>query len=353
MTSQSELESFFRLLYGGASEYACTTICMIDADGDMKPVRSFPLTAKGLRDMQQCVVACRKLPLNVFLRPSVLWKPPTDGGRGREADTVGANVLHADIDIYKAQVSVDEAVERLYDGTLVPAPSCVVNSGGGLHAYWRLDAFCRDILSMKGRNRWLQKQLAPLGADSVADLARLLRVPGTFNQKYNPPVEASILALHESCVYSLADFGYVPPPAAKPTMEVAQAVAEPADMPNDVLVRMARAVKALDKQHGTTHGMVFDMRLKGSCVFDDGNQSERDYNLLCTLAWWTRCNPQQMKDIFMQSGCVREKTLRATSGSTYLDITIDKVIEECTSYRPWKYIAPGSISLSLGGRKIA
>lgn len=350
MTSQSELESFFHLLYGGASEYACTTICMIDADGSMKPIRAFPLTAKGLREMQQCAASCRKLPVNVFLRPSALWKPPTDGGRGKEADTAGSMVLHADIDIYKAQVSVDKAMERLYDGTLVPAPSCVVNSGGGLHAYWRLNAFCRDNLSMKGRNRWLQKQLAPLGADSVADLARLLRVPGTFNQKYIPPVEATILALHESCVYSLADFGYVPPPAAKPVVEVAQVEA---DMPNDVLVRMARAVKALDKEHGTTHGMVFDMRLKGSCVFDNGNQSERDYNLLCTLAWWTRCNPQQMRDIFMQSGCVREKTLRPTSGSTYLDITIDKVIDECTSYRPWIYRPPTKVTLLSGGRKIA
>ena len=58
-------------------------------------------------------------------------------------------------------------------------------SGGGAHAYWLLD---KPLTDLTGQARRLLRKLAlKLGADiSAAEPARMLRVPGTVNRKYQP-----------------------------------------------------------------------------------------------------------------------------------------------------------------------
>ena len=66
----------------------------------------------------------------------------------------------------------------------IPDPSLVLSSGRGWHCYWRF----RDPLPV-GENRFLFEMLMKAlavrtGADVAAtDLSRILRVPGTVNQK--------------------------------------------------------------------------------------------------------------------------------------------------------------------------
>jgi primase-polymerase (primpol)-like protein len=106
---------------------------------------------------------------------------------------------------------------------------------------------------------------------------------------------------------------------------------EQPDMPDEVIIKMARA--------SASHGSAFWTRFTGSCLLDGGDASRRDYNLLCSLAWWTRCNAAQMFNLFMQSGCVRDKTLSERGATTYLEQTIDRVIDACTSWRTWTFAA--------------
>lgn len=77
-------------------------------------------------------------------------------------------------------------------------PSCIVDSGGGLHAYWLL-AEPLDITETEHNDGHpavaLMQGLARIFASdrSVADLARVMRLPGTTNTKRDTPVECRVL----------------------------------------------------------------------------------------------------------------------------------------------------------------
>lgn len=79
----------------------------------------------------------------------------------------------------------------------IPEPTHIVNSGGGLHVYWVLD---RPI----GRKLWLLlarklKELARVlgfraDRSRTADIASLLRMPGSMNYKYSPPRPVDLIS---------------------------------------------------------------------------------------------------------------------------------------------------------------
>jgi hypothetical protein len=93
----------------------------------------------------------------------------------------------------KGYATVEEAEDALrkfcHDAGL-PKPTHIVHSGGGLHAYWALDgAVPREIWQSHARKlKGLTKACGFLADDSrTADIASILRVPGTLNHKYSPP----------------------------------------------------------------------------------------------------------------------------------------------------------------------
>ena len=76
--------------------------------------------------------------------------------------------------------------------------SAVVHSGRGLHGYWLL----RESIPLRAedqRRRFAARLRAlstKLGGDpAVADVARVLRLPGSLNYKYDPPRPVRLLAL--------------------------------------------------------------------------------------------------------------------------------------------------------------
>lgn len=103
---------------------------------------------------------------------------PQSGGR----DAIErAHVLWADCD--------DEASVQSLAG-FRPLPTMVLRSGsGGVHAYWALWSPVTPDQA-EHANRRLAKFL---GADERAiDAARILRPPGTFNYKHNPPRQVTV-----------------------------------------------------------------------------------------------------------------------------------------------------------------
>jgi len=101
--------------------------------------------------------------------------------RARAEDIAAANCLYADFDDPGALSHIEN---------FQPAPQVIVASGKGYHAYWLLaePVILSDDAS---RKEWAELQrwwVRHVGADpSACDLARLLRVPGTLNGKYDPP----------------------------------------------------------------------------------------------------------------------------------------------------------------------
>ena len=95
--------------------------------------------------------------------------------------------------------------EGLWQG-LLPAPTMVISSGHGVHAYWRLEEPA-NVARGSGREafeamlKWLYREIC---ADSTQDVSRLLRVPGFMNVK-SDPVSCEIVRASSATV-SLRDF---------------------------------------------------------------------------------------------------------------------------------------------------
>ena len=131
------------------------------------------------------------------------------GRRNSASDVVAIVGLWADVDLaepWRAEKplpgTIDEARTILNKLPLVP--SILVDSGHGLHAYWLFKepwVFEADEERLKAANcargwvKVVRNVARGLGwdVDSVGDLARVLRLPGTVNRKGDTPVEVRVL----------------------------------------------------------------------------------------------------------------------------------------------------------------
>lgn len=116
------------------------------------------------------------------------------------ANAVGAWAFWMDIDCgpekaaagkgYATTELALEAVEDFCKKTGIPKPNDIVESGGGLHVYWRLGTFLPKSIWQEWAKKFkaLGKVHGLLADPSrTADIASVLRVPGTLNYKYDPP----------------------------------------------------------------------------------------------------------------------------------------------------------------------
>ena len=108
-----------------------------------------------------------------------------DKTSGRLENCSVIRCLFADVD-FKLFESESEARQALESFPL--KPSMVVHSGGGLHCYWLL-AEPIDLRVQAAECKSLLRSIArAIGADlSSAEPAHILRVPQSFNHKYDPP----------------------------------------------------------------------------------------------------------------------------------------------------------------------
>ena len=86
----------------------------------------------------------------------------------------------------------------------IPEPTVIVATGGGIHAWWRLQEPMEDLA------RWTDYQDAlaqRLGSDrSVTDAPRIMRVPGFVNWKYPERPTCTVLACEPDRAYGLEEF---------------------------------------------------------------------------------------------------------------------------------------------------
>ena len=159
-------------------------------------------------------------------------------GRGTAMDVAGIGCMWADLDVagpaHKARAlppSLDDAIALVR--AMPHAPSALVDSGHGLHAYWLLSEFWRfDDIRERERAAALARGWHGLvcasaasrgwiGVENLGDLARVLRAPGTMNRKLvGAATRVRLLELDPARRYHIDDLEAFTGPA--PAVDVSQ-----------------------------------------------------------------------------------------------------------------------------------
>ncbi len=165
------------------------------------------------------------------------------------------NCLYAEFDAKDFGGSLDETLAHVR-GLAVP-PSVLVASGGGFHTYWLLDEpFVLDTPEKRARAvdvqaRW---QAFVRGDKNAKDIARVLRVPGTLNHKYEPARPVAFVDADYSRTYTLDALHAMLPAVAprkprtpKPAVPACQADALPPGVaqPSVDFMAISKAAAAL------------------------------------------------------------------------------------------------------------
>lgn len=136
--------------------------------------------------------------------------------RARLDDIAALNCFYAEFDAkhYDQDIEQGKRLAARQIAQVSLTPSVIVDSGGGYHCYWLFDD-PRPVTDQKERARLtdIQARWVPfVGGDLDAkDLARVLRVPGTYNYKYDPPREVVFVKADFDQLYYLEDFTAILP----------------------------------------------------------------------------------------------------------------------------------------------
>src|ERR1700737_4456850 len=121
------------------------------------------------------------------------------------ANAIKQKAIWVDIDVDPRDPKKYDTVEEALAAVLLfakkvglPNPSAIVYSGGGLHVYW----ISKDPLTPQEWQPYASGLKNLLLANNIlcdtgltTDIARILRVPGTKNFKYNPPADVTLAPL--------------------------------------------------------------------------------------------------------------------------------------------------------------
>lgn len=149
---------------------------------------------------------------------------PANNGLNRRcvaAEISGVGAIWVDIDVASGvhkKNNLPETTEQAFEllNECGVEPSIIVNSGGGLQAYWLFNKFClfsgpeekQAIRDLSEKWNYYFKELAARSGwdiDSTYDLARVMRVPGTKNFKSEIPRPVELLEFNPARKVDPAD----------------------------------------------------------------------------------------------------------------------------------------------------
>jgi P4 family phage/plasmid primase-like protien len=195
-----QAEAFINALYGNAKRGYLSLWTLEDKKTRWYPVndqKSLIEEAMSLRENH-----------NVYFGVGVRKEDLGEFKRGKNDDVLSLPGVWVEIDLKNGihaanNLPNEEDVQSILE-TFPLDPSIIVHSGGGLHCYWLFQepAQLLSKQNMQSAERMLARfqnvfirlaRAKSLHIDNTADLARVLRVPGTFNLKSEPkPVKTSL-----------------------------------------------------------------------------------------------------------------------------------------------------------------
>jgi hypothetical protein len=132
-------------------------------------------------------------------------------------DIKSVEYLHVDVDPRAGEPLTDEQPRILQKiREFKPVPTCVIFSGGGYQAFWRLEEPIQidgDITKAESAKRYNMQLELLLGGDNCHDISRIMRLPGTMNRpnakkrkKGRKEVLAETVHLDTAISYPLSEF---------------------------------------------------------------------------------------------------------------------------------------------------
>jgi len=126
--------------------------------------------------------------------------PRKSKGASQAEGVALARCVFADFD---GGVCVEDALSRVRAAGY-PMPTAILESGGGVHCWWRLTEPMRDPVAWHER---IKAIASALGSDqSVCDWPRIMRLPGFVNWKYEQTPRAHLWDCDPTRVYALSVF---------------------------------------------------------------------------------------------------------------------------------------------------
>lgn len=266
--------------------------------------------------------------------------------RGGVVDVAELPGLVLDIDIkdpcrMSDNLPATEAEAMDFVSELPFEPSLVVHSGHGLQAWFLFDKpipvpsqDMKDRASrmLKGLVDLVNIKATPKGwkFDSVGELARVMRIPGTFNRKTDPvPVKLlkqsgkryDPLKLDEAIRNELPGRDTVQ--SSKSDTSVPNHIAGGAEVP--VGFDDEHVLSFAEKRYKEDFTSPF---YRGDASRFGGDQSRADLSLCDMLAFFST-DPAQVDRLFRKSALMRPKwdERHGTDGSTYGQMTVDKAVK--------------------------
>jgi hypothetical protein len=179
----------------------------------------------------------------------------SEGSRGERARSNTVSVvgcLYAEFDA--KDFAGDKAAALAHIKALPLPPSIIIDSGNGYHCYWLLtQPWHLSSDEERERARGLQRRWVESvgGDDSAKDLARVLRVPGTLNTKYDPPRPVQLIVCDPSTRYTVAELeALAPAPAPVPVAAPAPALRPlAAATPTEGRLTVKEAITRFNAEH--------------------------------------------------------------------------------------------------------
>lgn len=180
------MDDFLRRVLPAGGDYIVTAI----------PPGGTAFEIRGLTTLEGAAAVIRRLsmrPLNVYIAVGSYDK------KRQAPKAKRALFLDLDSKDFGDKKTAARELVLFCRTTGMPMPAILVDSGGGLHAYWPFDIDL-DIAPWRALAGALKAKCTELGfkADPpiTADAARILRAPTTLNYKYHPPVPCQVI--HDS-----------------------------------------------------------------------------------------------------------------------------------------------------------
>lgn len=232
---RDERDTFFAALLACCAAYpqTCLTLTAIHPDGEHHTPSRHVLLNKpsALHEALVQLDGANALGWGAYFAVGLRRQGLTRWQRGSMADIVALPALFVDVDDPSS-----DALQRLQAAS--PAPSCIVHSGGGYHAYWWLD---EPTVDFELARRLLRGLAAALGGDPLS-VAQSLRVPSTVNTKPSRHHACChFIELHQ-WRYALDDFNAFLPAARQCEVRYASHQSSPYIPNPDLVAQVAKAL---------------------------------------------------------------------------------------------------------------